>query len=62
MNTSAPMDFGELYRNAFAESDLKKKLMLLHEVQRAICDWEQSDYGTRKGNQREPERRAQTGI
>jgi hypothetical protein len=56
VNTS-PSNFGELYRKAFAENDPKKKLVLLHEVQRAICDWEQSDCRTE--NQRYPVREAQ---
>jgi len=29
-------DFSELYRAAFAETDIEKKLGLLHEVQRII--------------------------
>ena len=33
--------FGELYRAAFAESDLERKLVLLREVRKAIEDWEQ---------------------
>ena len=51
MNTSASMDFSELYRKAFAENDPKKKVSLLHEVQTAICEWEQSDYGVKKDNE-----------
>ena len=31
-------DFGELYRAAFAETDEKKKITLLHEVERIIRD------------------------
>jgi hypothetical protein len=57
VHISPSNDFGELYRKAFAENDPKKKLVLLHEVQRAICDWEQSDCRTE--NNRDPERDAQ---
>ena len=57
MNTSTSIDFGELYRRAFAETDPKKKLVLLHDVQKAICDWEASDY--RKDNESELERKPQ---
>ncbi|HYL16305.1 MAG TPA: hypothetical protein VEV41_24945 [Terriglobales bacterium] len=59
MNTITSVDFSELYRRAFAESDPKKKVLLLHEVQRAICEWEQSDYGIKKDNEHEPKRNLQ---
>lgn len=57
MNTSTSIDCGELDRRAFAESDPKKKLVLLHEVQKAICDWEAGAY--LKANERESERKPQ---
>jgi hypothetical protein len=59
MATSRSMDFSELYRRAFAESDPKKKVVLLHEVQRAIYDWEKSDYGVKKNNEHEAGRKPQ---
>jgi hypothetical protein len=34
-------DFGELYRAAFAERDSARKLVLLHEVQKRIDQWEE---------------------
>jgi len=34
-------DFGELYRAAFAERDPTRKLVLLHEVQKRIDQWEE---------------------
>jgi len=34
-------DFGELYSAAFAERDPSRKLVLLHEVQKRIDQWEE---------------------
>ena len=40
MNKVCSRSFAELYREAFAERDPDRKLVLLGEVQRALCTWE----------------------
>jgi hypothetical protein len=39
MSKAGSRSFAELYRDAFAERDPNRKLVLLGEVQRAICAW-----------------------
>jgi hypothetical protein len=43
MNQNKVVDFGALYRSAFAERDPERKQMLLNQVQRLISDFEQGE-------------------
>jgi len=43
MTHDTPLDFGRLYRAAFAERDPQRKQMLLSEVQKAITSTAQEE-------------------
>lgn len=51
-------DFGELYRAAFAEPNLERKLFLLSEVRKVMERWEKQQDGEPSVAVTDPDRKA----